>query len=500
MLKVDQYSYIRTAHRVYGKNIKQIAQETGHSKNTVRKVLRGEYSGYTPRVEQPYPVLGRYLNIIDQWLIDDKKQPKKQRHTAVRVFNRLKAEHDFQGAETTVRRYVREAKLRLGVAAAQVFIPSDPQAGVEAEIDWGGCIAIIGGIETQLKLFCMRSKFSGKHFVRCYPCERQQALFDGHIRGFEFFNGVFPVVIYDNLTTAVQKILCGKARILQQSYEKFRGYYNYSPRFCNPGQGHEKGGVEGLVGYARRNYMVPVPVADSLEALNQKLLQECMAYGDHRIAGRQHTVNELYEQEKGHLLSLPDIAYSNLETVGGKVDKYATVMADKNRYSVPACYAYFKVNFVLYVDRIEIFYGSKKIASHYRLYGNNKWSLLPEHYLELIAQRPQAFESARVIRQWRPNWPFCLERILDRFCRKQGQTKGIKDFVSVLMLYKDHAAADIESAVEAALSSGASSSQAVKHILIHNKSDGDQGFSTLNNWQTLPPPDVSVYGQIGGAR
>ena len=135
MLKVDQYSYIRTAHRVYGKRIKQIARETGHSKNTIKKVLRGEYSGYTPRIEQPYPVLGPYLNTIDQWLQDDKKQPKKQRHTAVRVFNRLKAEHDFQGAETTVRRYVREAKLRLGVAAAKAFIPSDPQAGVKAEID-----------------------------------------------------------------------------------------------------------------------------------------------------------------------------------------------------------------------------------------------------------------------------------------------------------------------------------------------------------------------------
>ena len=116
-----------------------------------------------------------------------------------------------------------------------------------------------------------------------------------------------------------------------------------------------------------------------------------------------------------------------------------------------------------------------------------------------LPQRPQAFESARVIRQWRPNWPFCLERLLDKFCQKQGHTKGIKDFISVLMLYKDHAAGDIESAVETALSSGAGSSQAVKHILIHKEGDGDQSFSALDNWQTLPPPDVSVYGQIGGA-
>ncbi len=498
MLNVDQYSYIRTAHRFYGKKIKQIARETGHSKNTVKKALRGEYSGYKPRIEQPYPVLGPYLSIIDQWLEEDKKRPKKQRHTSVRIFNRLKAEYNFQGAETTVRRYVREAKLRLGVGAAQVFIASDPQAGVEAEVDWGRCIAILGGIETRLKLFCMRSKFSGKHFVRCYPCERQQALFDGHIHGFSLFGGVFPILIYDNLTTAVQKILRGKNRVLQESYDKFRGYYNFVPRFCNRGQGHEKGGVEGLVGYARRNYMVPVPVADSLEDLNQKLLQECLAYGGHRIAGRDHTVNELYEQEKQHLLSIPDIAYSNLETAGGKVDKYATVVVDKNRYSVPSSYAYFKVNVVLHVDRVEIFYARKKIALHDRLYGNNKWSLLPEHYLELIAQRPQAFESARVIRQWRPNWPFCLERLLDKFCQKQGHTKGIKEFISVLMLYKDHAAGDIESAVETALSSGACSSQAVKHILIHKEDGGDQYFSALDNWQTLPPPDVSVYGQIGG--
>jgi len=499
MLTVDQYSYIRTAHRVYGKKIKQIARETGHSKNTIKKVLRGEYSGYKPRIEQPYPVLGPYLTIIDRWLTDDKKQPKKQRHTAVRVFNRLRQEHDFQGSETTVRRYVREAKLRLGVGAPQVFIPSDPEAGVEGEVDWGRCIAILGGVETRLKLFCMRSKFSGKHFVRCYPCERQQALFDGHIRGFSFFGGVFPVLIYDNLTTAVQKILCGKKRVLQESYDKFRGYYNFVPRFCNRGQGHEKGGVEGLVGYARRNYMVPVPVADSLEDLNQKLLQACLTYGDHRIAGREHTVNALYEEEKEHLLSLLDIAFSNLETAGGKVDKYATVMVDKNRYSVPSSYAHFKVSVILHVDRVEVFYGSKQITSHNRLYGNNKWSLLPEHYLELIAQRPQAFESARVIRQWRPQWPFCLERLLDKLCQRQGHTKGIKDFISVLMLYKDHAAGDIELAVNKALSSGTGSSQAVKHILIHKEGDDSQSFSSLDNWQTLPPPDVSVYGQIGGA-
>jgi transposase len=499
MLKVDQYGYVRTAHRVYGKKIKQIARETGHSKNTVKKVLREEYSGYKPRISQPYPVLGPYLNIIDRWLMDDKQQPKKQRHTAVRIYNRLKQEHGFQGAEITVRKYVREAKLRLGVNTHQVFIPSDPELGIEAEVDWGRCVAIIDGVKTSLKHFCMRSKYSGKHFVQCYPCERQQALFDAHIQAFDFFGGVFPVLIYDNLTTAVQKVFLGKKRTLQASYEKFKGYYSFTSRFCNAGQGHEKGGVEGLVGFARRNYMVPVPEAGSLEELNRKLLQDCLSYGDHRIAGRERTVSELYEEEKAHLISLPDIPFSNLETSCGKVDKYSTVIVDKNRYSAPTTYAYCKVNVVLYVDRVEIWYGSKRISSHQRLYSNNKWSLLPEHYLELIQQRPQAFESARPIRQWRESWPVCLEKLLDHFRQKQGHTRGIKDFISVLMLYRDYTASDIESAVEKALSASASTSQTVEHILKRSQDHDDGSFSPLTDWQTLPPPDITQYDRIGGA-
>lgn len=497
MLKVDQYDFIRTGNRVYGKKIKQIARETGHSKNTIRKVIRGEYTGYKPRDKQPFPVLDPYLGIIDGWLREDKERPKKQRHTAVRVYHRLRDEHGFQGAETTVRRYVRQAKRELGLDGRQAFIPSDPEAGIEAEVDWGRCEAIIGGRNTVLKLFCMRSKYSGKHFVRCYPCERQQALFDGHIRAFSFFGGVFPVLIYDNLTTAVQKILTGKKRELQASYDKFRAYYTFSPVFCNRGQGHEKGGVEGLVGYARRNYMVPVPEADSLEQLNEKLLAACLAYGDHRIAGREHTVDELYEAEKKHLIAEPSIAFSNLQTTVGKVDKYSTIVVDKNRYSVPTSYAYCRATIVLHVDRVEIFYGNKSIAVHDRLFSNNQWSLNPAHYLELIRQRPQAFYSARPIRQWRDSWPDCLERLLALFVRKQGDTRGIKDFISVLMLYNDHGAVEIEAAVKKALWANAGSSEAVKHILI-NAQDRAPVFGALTTWQTLPPPDVSVYHQVGG--
>lgn len=169
---------------------------------------------------------------------------------------------------------------------------------------------------------------------------------------------------------------------------------------------------------------------------------------------------------------------------------------DKNRYSAPTRYVNCKAGVVLHVDRVEIFYSNKKIASHDRLFGNNQWSLDPDHYLELIQQRPQAFYSARPIRQWRRSWPKCLEGLLELFVKKQGETRGVKDFISVLMLYKDHDARAIETAVEKALNANTGTSDAVKHMLI---TPHGQDFGSLKNWQTLPPPDVSVYQQIGGA-
>jgi transposase len=499
MLEVEKYDYIRTAYRVYGKKIREIAKETGHSRKTIRKVLRGQYGGYKPRAKQVYPVLGRYLGIIDRWLEADKEQPQKQRHTAVRVYHRLQQEHGFEGSETAVRKYVSEARIRLGVnGQSNVFIPCEADLGKEAEVDWGNCVAILEGKQTALKQFCMRSKGSGKHFVQCYPCERQQALFEGHIQGFSFFGGIFSVLIYDNLTTAVQKVLRGKDRRLQEGFLKFKGYYNFTPRFCTPGQGHEKGGVEGLVGYARRNYMVPVPVADSLEQLNERLLAQCIRYGGHRIAGRDRTVEEFYEQEKPFLLPLPDVPFSNIDTWSGKADKFSTVHVDKNRYSVPTKYAGRKISAVMYIDRVELYYGGQKIAVHQRLFGNNKWQLDPMHYLDLIHQRPQAFDSARPMRQWRKGWPQCLEALLERFRQKQGETKGTKEFILVLMLFKEHPKDDVIGAVEAALSANVSCSDAVVHLLQNAGENSDASIEPLGNWLRFAPADVSVYERIGG--
>lgn len=494
---MDQYEFIRTANRVYGKNISELSRMTGHSRNTIKKALREEYTGYRVREKQPFPVLGPHLEIIDGWLREDLKQPKRQRHTARRVYNRLVLEHGYEGGESTVRRYVKTARRELGFPADQAYIPCDPEAGYEAEVDWGTATAVIGGKRTVIKYFCMRSKFSGKHFVRAYPCERQQAFFDAHLHAFHFFLGIFAVLIYDNLTTAVLKVLQGKNRIEQNAFRKFRAYHNFESRFTNRNAGNEKGGVEGLVGYVRRNYLVPIPEVADFDELNAKLLEQCQAYGGHVIAGRERTVMELHAQEKAHLLDLPKASYSNCLVYTGRVDKYSTVIVDKNRYSVPTKHAGQEISVSLGVDRVDIHYKHKQLASHKRLYGNNKWQLDPDHYLDLLYRKPQAFPNARPILQWRPKWPEWLGKLQNHFTESQGYTKGIKDFLTVLMLYREYPAEEVGRAVQQAVEKGISSSEGVRHLVIASREES-RPVVTLSGWDTLPAADVGQYAELGG--
>jgi len=377
-------------------------------------------------------------------------------------------------------------------------LSSNLSADRRLKADWGRAIAIMQGARIPFHFFCMRSKFSAKPFIRAYPCEKQQAFFDAHVHAFNFFGGVFPAIVYDNLTSAVQKVLMGRARIEQEGFRKLKAYYNFDARFCNPAAAHEKGGTEGMIGYIRRNYLVPIPVVESFEELNEKLLNACLRHGTHRTQGRTESVDNLFEREKAHLIPLPAVPMGNVYVSETRVNKYATVIVDKNHYSVPVSHVRLKVRVELTIDRVDIFYDGRRIASHARLFGNNKWQLDPQHYLELIRRKPGAFDSALVIRRWRKEWPACLERLLARFKERQGDTPGIKDFISVLMLYRDHPPEDIEAVVELALENSVSTSDGIKHILIY--SGPEEQFVPLQGWPATMIPDVADYAQLGVVR
>jgi transposase len=471
MMGMDQYELIRTANRVYGKSVRAIAREYGHSRKTIRKALAGLEPQYRRNKEPAAPVMGPFADRVEAWLKRDRDMPPKQRHTARRVYTRLFEEHGFTGCEGTVRLWVRQCKERLGYGSKQAVIPLDPECAREAEVDWGTAQVWIAGHLQTIKIFCIRSRYSGKSFVWAYPWERQEMFFDGHIRAFAFYGGIFPIVVYDNLKAAVRTILRGKNRVEQKSFISFRSYYTFEARFCNPDSGNEKGGVEGLVGFARRNFLVPLPEVADFEELNRLLGERCLAHGHRIIAGREdrRTINERHEQERSHLLALPVKPFENIKPVQVQISSYQTAMVDRTRYSVPGAYVGRKVWAHIDCDRVRIYADRKDIADHPRLFSNSQWQIDPQHYLELIAERIQAFESARAIRQWRPSWPKAYETMLSILRERLGDNKGTRDFVRILQLHKDHPAAEVAQVVEEALEYSSYSYDAVKHLLLSRK-------------------------------
>lgn len=465
---MNQYELIRTAHRVYGKTIRQIARETGHHRDTIRKALEGLEPKYRRKKQPSYPVMDRVAKIIERWLQDDRDRPCKQRHTARRIYTRLIEEYRFGGGESTVRRWVRAWKVTHGEGSQQAVLPLDPEAAREAEVDWGGGWVIMAGERRQVKLFCMRSRYSGKPFVRAYPSERQEMLFDGHMHAFAYYGGVFPQLVYDNLTTAVKQILHGRRRIEQERFSSFRSYYTFEPWFCNPGQAREKGGVENLVGFVQRNFLVPLPEVRDFEDLNGLLIERCEQTSGRKIQGRtdQRTIEERHLEETGRLLPLPGQPFENQKVLQVRINPYQTAQVDGNRYSVPRAYVGRWLWAHIGCDQICFYADHKRVAKHARLFTNGQWQLDPLHYLELLEQRVGAFESARPIRQWRSDWPPAYEGMLAILRRRRGESQGTREFVRILKLHKDCDKETVEAAVVEALRLGACSYEAVKHLIL----------------------------------
>lgn len=506
---MDQYELIRTAHRVYGKSIRQIRRETGHHRRTIRKALQGEEPRYRRTQVVVNPVMDPVAPIIEGWLTADRQAPKNQRHSARRVYLRLVEEHGFTGAESTVRAWVRRWRARNGEGDRHAVIPLDPEVAREAEVDWGTASVVIDGELRKVKLFVMRSRYSGKPFIRAYPWERQEMFFDAHMHAFAYYGGVFPELIYDNLTVAVRKIMRGKKRVEQERFVSFRSHYTFSARFCNPGQGREKGGVEGLIGFARRNFLVPIPQVKDFEELNDRLLKQCIAYGSHRLRGREdnRSVDERFEVERSRLLKLPEKNWTNEKPVPVTVDRYRTVKVDRNRYSVPPGWVGRQLWAHIGCWKISLYGEGKKVAEHERLFSNTKWQIDPLHYLDLLSRRPQAFDCSRPIVQWKRRWPATYQRLLLDLRYRLGENRGTKEFIEILKLHQDYDSQMVEQAVSQVAALQCGSLDAVRQLLRHRSSQ-QRSFEPLPT-ELIPgvtdrkvaTTDLAGYGQLlGGSR
>src|SRR5450755_1793337 len=290
-------------------SIRRAAREFGLARKTIRRML--EFSlpqGYQRKKPIQRPKLGPWLGIIDQILLDDQSQPKKQRHTAKRVWDRLKAEHAFDGCYTVVKDYVRRARLQ----HKEVFVPLAHPPG-DAQADFGEALVVIAGVEQKAHFQCMDLPHSDDCFVVAFPVENTEAFLEGHNQAFAYFGGVPRTILYDNTRIAVKEITGDGERTPTEAFSGLQSHYLFAAKFGRPGKGNDKGKVEGLVGYARRNFMVPIPRVGSWEELNEQLLEQCRARRLRRLRGHEETIGERFERDRASFLPLPASAYEACE-------------------------------------------------------------------------------------------------------------------------------------------------------------------------------------------
>lgn len=432
MHKMVDKEYIRKLFFVEGWSIRKISRQLPVSRPTIRKMLQdSEVPKYNLTKPRPSPVMDKYCAVLQQWLLDDESAPPKQRHTAVRMYERLRDEYGFTGAQSTVRRVV--AQLRQSIP--ECFIPLMAAPGEQIQVDFGHAQVIINNIETRVCLFCMRLKYSQVPFVRAFPTERLEAFLGGHILGFEYFGGVPRQGLYDNAKTQVVKILEGPKREEHEWFSSLRSHYLFDSHFCRPRRGNEKGAVENLVKYVRQHVLVPVPSFDSWEELNDTLLTWC------EKEKNKHLVS--WEEEQQALRSLPATKFCSARPQAVKVSTYSLIVVDRNRYSVPSNYVGQNLLAKAYVDRVEILSRDQVIATHRRYYGRGHTSLQLEHYLTALEHKPHAVTHATVVRQL----PEAFQRVRERM--EQSSPTGYKDFLNVLLLLREYPLEKIHEAIMA---------------------------------------------------
>jgi transposase len=413
--RVEQFEQIRRDHAREGLSIRALAKRHGVHRRAVRQALESAIPPAKRAPEsRPAPRLGAYRAIVDGILEADRDAPRKQRHTARRIWQRLVAEHGAAVSERQVCRYVHDKRRELG-EVGEVFVPLVSDAGVEGEVDWGQAKVVLRGERVEVHLFEMRACFSGAQFVMAFRDETQQAFLEGHVRAFEWFQGVFDVLRYDNLKSAVVRVLRGRRRVESDRFVALRSHYRFESSFCLPGVrgAHEKGGVEGGVGRFRRRHLVPVPEVGSIEELNELLEEACWVDLERTITGQAETVGQRLDRERLLLGTLPREQHPTWEEATPRVDGKALATVRTNRYSVPASLAGLRIRAKIGAGEISFWHDGTLVARHERLHGHHQISAQLDHYLDLLQRKPGALARSLALRQQRDHgdWPECFDQL-----------------------------------------------------------------------------------------
>ena len=502
--KVELYEKVRLARRDEGLSIRALAARFGVHRREVRAALASPEPAARKVPVRSAPVTGAWHAWIREVLVADRDAPRKQRHTAKRIHDRLGEEHGVLISESQCRAVV--ARIRAELAAevgtsAKVFVPQTRLPGAEGEVDWGQFDAVIGGEMVTLHLFSMWLAFSSNAFHRAYVNEAQESFTDAHVRAFERFGGVPRRVRYDNLKTAVVKILQGRGRTENERFIALRSHYGFESFFCEPGiaGAHEKGGVEGDIGWFRRNHLTPVPVFDTLAELNAFLERCDTTDGQRWVTGRGpgagDRVANLATLEQPAMWTLPTERFAAVTRLSARVDTKARVCVRQCFYSVPARLAGQRVTIELGAETVTVIAESTTVATHARGVHRRSEHLDLDHYLEVLWRRPGALPASTALAQARTTGRFRPEhqQFWDQARRRHGDTAGTRALCDVLLLHRHHNSDHVIAAIRAALTIDSVDPGVVaiecRRAIEHLQPDPPPG-------PVERVPDLSVYDQL----
>ena len=465
MLVVETIAKIRRAFFKQGRPIKSICRELGVSRKVVRKVIRSGATEFRyEREDQPLPKIGRWRDTLDQLLSENEAKSARERLTLIRVFEELSG-RGYEGGYDAVRRYARRWAKERGHSTAAAFVPLSFAPGEAYQFDWSHEIVLLSGVTVTVKVAHMRLCHSRMLFVRAYPRETQEMVFDAHDRAFALFKGTCGRGIYDNMKTAVDAIFVGKDRLYNRRFLQMCSHYLVEPVACTPASGWEKGQVENQVGLVRERFFTPRLRFKTLEELNAWLLDKCIAHAKaHRHPELvEQTIWEVFEAERPKLV--PYVGrFDGFHAVPAAVSKTCLVRFDNNKYSVAASAVGRPVEIHAYADRIVIRQDGRIVAEHRRSFGRGETTYNPWHYVPVLARKPGALRNGAPFKDW--VLPAAMERVRRKLASADD---GNRQMVDILAAVLTDGLAAVEAACTEALAHGVHSADVVLNILARQR-------------------------------
>jgi transposase len=468
MLVVETIAKIRRAYFVQGQPIKAICRDLGVSRKVVRKVIRSEATEFRyERQTQPLPKMGPWSGELDQLLAANESKASRERLTLIRLFEELRG-RGYDGGYDAVRRYARRWSQDRGASTASAYVPLSFAPGEAYQFDWSHEVVLLGGATVVVKAAHVRLCHSRMLFVRAYPRETQEMVFDAHDRAFALFKGTCSRGIYDNMKTAVETIFAGKDRLYNRRFLQMCSHYLVEPVACTPASGWEKGQVENQVGLVRERFFTPRLRFKTLEELNAWLLDKCIAYAKaHRHPEfPDQTVWQVFEAERPKLVPYAG-RFDGFHAVPASVSKTCLVRFDNNKYSVAASAVGRPVEVQAYADRIVIRQDGRIIAEHRRSFGRGETIYDPWHYVPVLARKPGALRNGAPFKDW--VLPAAMERVRRKLA---GASDGNRQMVDILGAVLTDGLSPVEAACAEALAHGVHSADVVLNILARQRDPG----------------------------